>query len=108
MLILALGSLLCTVTGRTILLKFLKLICVSCSDELAVHVKNLALWVHQELSVVTLDLYPPHDNIVFHVYADLFVISGLAFAICFTRLAVSDIFLITSECGLRVLILIVL
>ena len=59
-----------------VILQFFKFVCVCCSDELAVHVENLALWVHKEFSVVSLDLYTAHDHVVLHVDGDLLVSLG--------------------------------
>ena len=59
-----------------VFLEFLQLVCVGSPDELAIHVKDLALWVHEELSIVALDLYPPHYHVVLHVDAHLLVILG--------------------------------
>ena len=38
-----------------------------CADEISVHVINAALWVHQKLIWLTLDLYLLHHNVVDHV-----------------------------------------
>jgi len=50
-----------------IFLKLFELICVCGSDELSIHVEDLSLWVHQELTVVALNLNSSHDHVVFHV-----------------------------------------
>ena len=75
----------------TIFLQFFKLICVGGSDELAVHVEDLALRVHQEFSIITFNLNSSHDHVVFHVDAHL-----LRLAICISlllNLRLSDIIL---------------
>ena len=48
-------------------LQLFKFVCVGSTDELSIHVEDLSLWVHQELSVVSLNLDSPHDHIVLHV-----------------------------------------
>jgi hypothetical protein len=48
-----------------VFLQLLQLIRVRGADELPVHVEDLTLWVHEELAVITLDLDPPHDHVVF-------------------------------------------
>jgi len=60
----------------TVFLQFLELICICSTDELAVHVKDLSLWVHQELTVVTFNLDSTHDHVVLHVHGYLFVSLG--------------------------------
>lgn len=52
-----------------IFLQLFKFICVCCPDELSIHVKDLTLRVHQELTVISFNLYPTHDHIVFHINA---------------------------------------
>lgn len=60
-------------------LQLFELVCVCCADELAVHVEDLALWIHQELALIALDLDPTHDDVIFHVHTDLLVLRLLAF-----------------------------
>jgi len=50
-----------------VLLQFFQLVRVGGTDELAVHVKNLALWVHEELTVVSFNLDSSHDHVVFQI-----------------------------------------
>lgn len=60
-----------TVLVLAVFLQLFQLISVCSADELSVHVEDLTLWVHQELTVVALDLDSSHDHIVFHINADL-------------------------------------
>lgn len=50
-----------------VFLQLFQLVGVGGSDELAVHVENLPLWVHEELTVVALDLDSPHYHVVLQV-----------------------------------------
>jgi len=50
-----------------IFLKLFELVCVRSANELTVHVKDLTLWIHEELTVVTFDLDAAHDHVIFHV-----------------------------------------
>jgi hypothetical protein len=96
-----------SVASRTIFLELLELICVCCANELAIHVEDLTLGIHEELSVVTFYLYSSHYNVIFHVDAYLLIVSSLtAITICFSRLTISvEFFSISSKGSLRVVIL---
>jgi hypothetical protein len=61
----------CAVLILAILLELLELIGVGSTDELPVHVEDLALRVHKELAVVTFNLNSSHDHVVLHVDAHL-------------------------------------
>lgn len=62
---------LCAVLILAVFLQLFQLIRICSADELSIHVEDLTLWVHQELTVVTLNLNSSHDHVVFHVNADL-------------------------------------
>ena len=51
-----------------VFLELLKLISVRCSNELAIHVKDLTLWVHEELPVISFDLNSSHYHVVLEVH----------------------------------------
>lgn len=59
-----------------VFLELLELVGVGRADELAIHVENLALRIHEELSVIALNLNSTHDHVVFHVNGHLFVVFG--------------------------------
>lgn len=58
-----------------IFLELLKLVGVSCTDKLPVHVKYLTLWVHQKFTVIAFDLDSSHYHVIFQVDRDLLVIA---------------------------------
>jgi hypothetical protein len=70
----ALGVLVVLIIGA-VLLQLLQLIRIRSPNELTIHIKYLALGVHQELTVVSLYLYSSHYHIVFQVYAHLFIVA---------------------------------
>ena len=51
----------------TVFLQFFKFICVSSSNKLTIHIKDLTLRVHQKFSIISFNLDSPHYHIVFHV-----------------------------------------
>lgn len=53
-------------------LEFFQFIRVCSSDKLTIHIKNLALWVHQKFSFISFNLNPSHYHVVFHIDAHLF------------------------------------
>jgi hypothetical protein len=61
-----------SILSGAVFLKLFELICICGTDKLPIHIKDLTLWIHQELSIISFDLNPSHDHIVFHIHAHLF------------------------------------
>jgi len=60
-------------TIHTLFLEFLQLVCVGSSNKLSVHVKYLTLWIHQEFTFISFNLYTAHDHVVFHINTNLII-----------------------------------
>ena len=60
-----------------IILKLLELVGVGSADELAIHVENLPLWIHKELTIIALNLDPSHYHVVFEVDTHLLLIASV-------------------------------
>lgn len=59
-----------------VLLHLFELIGVSCADEVALHVVDVAIRVHQILLVLSLNLNSAHHHVIFDIYAlFLFLVS---------------------------------
>ena len=98
---------------HTVFLQLLKLICVGRADKLALHVKDLTLWVHQEFTVITLNLDATHDHVVLHVNTDLLVGSLATVDISLARLAIETTVTVFHEAivvegSLRVIVVVVI
>ena len=67
---------------------------VSSADEIGLHVVNPALWVHQILVVLALDLNHAHHHAIYHVYGLALVIFSLgSFLVVFYTLSVLHLIL---------------
>ena len=86
-----------------IIVKFFELVCVSSANKLTIHVKYLALRIHQKFTLIAFNLDSPHDNIILHINTNLLVCLG-SFAIKL----ISLISLIFIECALRIVIILLL
>lgn len=90
-----------------LVLELLQFVCVRCSNELSVHVEYLTLWIHQELSFISFNLDPPHDNIVLHVHANLLICCLHSVVLCLPRLSIIIILWVDAiiiECALRIIV----
>ena len=74
--------------------QLLKLVCVGGADELAIHVEDLAVRVHEELAFIALDLDSPHEQVVPHVHTHLVV----------SRCGLVSLLLLAVQFWLRVLV----
>ena len=97
---------------HSVFLQLLQLVRVCCAYELALHIKDLALWIHEELSVIALNLNAAHDDIVLHVDADLLVGGLPSVGICLPRLAIEPAVTVFHEAvviqsSLRVIVIVV-
>ena len=73
---------------------FFKTLRVSSADEICLHIVNPALWVHQVLVVLALDLNHAHDYTVYHVYGLTLVIFSLgSFLVVFYSFSVLHLIL---------------
>ena len=67
---------------------------VGSADEIGLHVVNPALWVHQILVVLALDLNHAHHHAIYHVYGLALVIFSLgSFLVVFYTLSVLHLIL---------------
>lgn len=67
----------------------------------------MALWIHQELSLIAFDLYPAHDNIVLHIHTHLLVCCLRALAVGLPGLPVEAVVLlhlVLVEGALRIVV----